>query len=393
MTTSTVPSPRREVLKRAAGLAAAAALPGVGFSVPGSPARAQQARKTGVPERSLTVAQLVDTSVAQQDVAKDVLIGSRAAWQDINQKGGIKGVKVKHLVVEVDGSAPGLRAALAALKDNPACVVLSGTAGDQIAAQLTTALSASTFPIAHVAPWLQTARQNVGDFTFPIFSAREEQLSHALRSLGVMGVQDVGAIFSTTQDENFYRQDLEDTARTLGIGVKTFRADTELSRLGQRLTPATPAILLFFGGTPELVQFTQGLEKQQRQRYIIAMANVNLQTLTQMGVARTSSVIVTQSVPVVTAALPVVRDYRDTLQRLFDEPPAALSLAGFIAARYTFEVLSEVGADITRASALAAFQRRANVDVGGFRVSFNAQKRSASYVTQSMLGLDGRVIG
>jgi hypothetical protein len=295
--------------------------------------------------------------------------------------------------VDVDGTADGLRTALTALKDNTACVVLSGTAGDLMAAQLTTALEKDRFAIAHAAPWLQTSRQNVGDFTFPIFSAREEQLGHALRSLGIMGVQEVGAVFSTAQDYAFYRQDLEDTAKSLKIGVKTFRAESELSRLGQRLTTATPAILLFFGGTPELVQFTQGLEKQQRQRYIIAMANVNLQTLTQMGGPRTSSVIVTQSVPVVTAALPVVRAYRETLQRLFDEPPAALSLSGFIAARYTFEVLEDIGGNITRASTLAAFQKRANVDVGGFRVSFNAQKRSASYVTQSMLGLDGRVIG
>jgi hypothetical protein len=41
--------------------------------------------------RSLTIAQLVDTSQEQQDVAKDFLIGSRAAWQDINLKGGLRG--------------------------------------------------------------------------------------------------------------------------------------------------------------------------------------------------------------------------------------------------------------------------------------------------------------
>jgi hypothetical protein len=35
----------------------------------------------------------VDTSQEQQDVAKDFLIGSRAAWQDINLKGGLRGFK------------------------------------------------------------------------------------------------------------------------------------------------------------------------------------------------------------------------------------------------------------------------------------------------------------
>ena len=123
------------------------------------------------------------------------------------------------------------------------------------------------------------------------------------------------------------------------------------------------------------------------------MANVNLQTVTQMGAGRTTPIIAAQPVPEVTASLPIVRAYTETMSRLFDEPPVTLSLAGFIAARYTFEVLNNIGGEITRASALTAFQRRDNVDVNGFRVSFNPQRRSSSYVTQSMLTLDGRVIG
>ena len=123
------------------------------------------------------------------------------------------------------------------------------------------------------------------------------------------------------------------------------------------------------------------------------MANVNLQTVTQMEAGRTTPIIVAQPVPVFTASLPIVQAYTETMSRLFDEPPVALSLAGFIAARYTFKVLNNIRGEITRASALTAFQRRDNVDVNGFRVSFNPQRRSTSYVTQSMLTLDGRVIG
>jgi len=133
--------------------------------------------------------------------------------------------------------------------------------------------------------------------------------------------------------------------------------------------------------------------QQSRQRYVVAFADVNLQTMMQMGAARSTPVIATQAVPMVNASLPVVRSYRETLARLFDEPPTPLSLAGFIAARYAFEVLSDVDGALTRQSALAAFQRRGNVDVGGFRVDFDPRRRSGTFVTQSMLTLDGRVIG
>jgi hypothetical protein len=126
---------------------------------------------------------------------------------------------------------------------------------------------------------------------------------------------------------------------------------------------------------------------------VIALADVNLQAVLQMGASRTTPIIATQAVPMPTAALPIVRQYREVLARLFGEPPAALSLAGFIAARYTFEVLRNVDRPLTRASALAAFQRHQDVDVGGYRVSFAGQRRSTSFVTQTMPTADGRVIG
>jgi len=355
------------------------------------PSWAQPGRAPG--RSPVTVAQLYDASTAQQDVSKDFLIGSRAAWQDINAKGGLRGRPVQHLSIEVDGTPASLRAALASFRDNPACVCLSGTSGDPVATQLAALLRQENLAMAHVAPWLQNSSLEVDERTFPIFAARQEQIGHALKSLTVMGVQDIGAVYASSQEYGLYHLDLERIAGEFKLKLQTFRADGELVRLGQRLTTSTPAILLFVGGTPELVQFTQGLDRQSRQRYVVALADVNLQTLMQMGASRNTPVIATQAVPMVNAGLPIVRSYRETLGRLFDEPPTPLSLAGFIAARYTYEVLAELDGALTRQSALAAFQRRAALDVGGYRVAFNPQRRSATYVTQSMLTVDGRVVG
>jgi hypothetical protein len=33
------------------------------------------------------------------------------------------------------------------------------------------------------------------------------------------------------------------------------------------------------------------------------------------------------------------------------------------------------------------------MDVGGYRVAFDGQRRAGSFVTQSMLTVDGRVVG
>ncbi len=377
------PSMNRRRLLQQAGLAtAAAALPA--WSQPG---------KTAAASRQVVVAQVVDFSQAQQDVSKDFLIGSRAAWQDINQRGGIRGRQVQHLAIETDGTPASLRTAIESIRSNPACVVMSGSAGDQLAAETVALVRKEGIGIAHAAPWLQNSSLEVDDNTFPIFAARQEQIAHALKTLSVMGMKELGAIYGTARDHAAYHVEVERIAAGMQLRLQSFEGAGQLRGLGPKLTPQTPAVLLFVGGTPELAEFTQGLDKQSRQRYVLALADVNLQIMQQMGAARNTPVIATQPVPMVTAGLPVVRSYREILSRLFDEPPTALSLAGFIAARYTFEVLNEVDGPLTRQSALAAFQRRTAMDVGGFRVSFNLQRRSSTYVTQSMMTLDGRVIG
>lgn len=342
--------------------------------------------------RPVTVTQVADMSAAQQDVSRDFLVGSRAAWQDINAKGGLRGRSVQHQTLEVDGVA-GVRAAMAQVRENAACVALTGSVGDLAASTVVAALRSEKLGLAHAAPWLQNAGAQIDDNTFSIFAGRQEQIAHALKSLSVMSVQEFGVVYASNTEYNAYQEDLARVAAELRLKTQAFRANGDLLRLGQRLGPGAPALMLFVGGTPELAQFTQGLEKQSRQRYIIALADVNLQTLMQMGAARTTPVIATQAVPMVTASSPVVRAYRDTLSRLFDEPPTPLSLAGFIAARYTFEVLNDIDGPVTRQSALAAFQRRSPVDLGGFRIAYDSHRRAGTFVTQSMLAQDGRVIG
>lgn len=374
-----LPAQRRAVLQRILAVTAAAMLPAI-------PVRAQ-------PARPWVIAQIVDTSAQQQDVSKDYLIGSRAAWQEINALGGLLGRPVKHLSLETDGSAASLRTALDSAQGNTACIALTGTAGDRTAQALTSLLRTDRSNLAHVAPWLQNASNEVDDTTFAIFADRQAQIAHVVKSLSVVGTKDLGVIYASPQEFALYRADVERTAQRMGMQLSTSLPAQDLKSVGQKLGASSPAVQLFIGGTPELAQFTLGLEKQARQRYVLALADVNLQTMKEMGAARQTPVFAAQTVPMVNSSLPVVRAYRAAMSKFFDEPATPLSLAGYIAARYTFEVLSRAGAGLNRQSALAAFQRRESVDVGGFRVNYNAAGRGSQFVTQSMLSRDGYTVG
>jgi ABC-type branched-subunit amino acid transport system substrate-binding protein len=382
-----LPGQRRAVLQRILAVSAAAMLPANTLLAQPS------ATSSLISGRPWFIAQIVDVSTQQQDVAKDFLIGSRAAWQDINAKGGLFGRTIKHLVIETDGTASSLRTAVDSVRDNQMCLALSGTVGDRTAVALTKMLQEERSGLAHVAPWLQNTSSELGDHTFPIFADRQDQIAYIVKSLSLMGVKEVGVVYASKHEQIMHQQEVDHIARRLLMKLVTVVFTIDLKSLGQKLSAESPAVLLFIGGTPELALFTGGLAKQDRQRYILALADVNLQTMMQMGAARLTPIIAAQTVPMVNSAMPIVRSYRGTLVRLYDEPPTPLSLAGFIAANYTFDVLKKIKGPMNRQTVLAAFQRRDQTDVGGYRVSYNATGRGSQFVTQSMLSKEGHTVG
>lgn len=381
MTSPDNPS-RRRAVRTLASLTLASATP-----IWAQPSRAAQG------SRATTVAQIVDMSTSQIDVSKDFLVGSRTAWQEINARGGLQGSAVKHLVIEVDGTAASLRSAVDSLKSTPHCVAVFGTAGDRAASQLATILTREMPDIAHVAPWLQNVEATPSANTFPIFASRQDQIAHAIKSLSVMGISQVGAVYGSAAEHTAYRQDLEQISKALKLSIVSYHTGGDLRDLAQSLTTQSPRVLLFIGGTPELVRFSQGIERQAAQRYIIAMSDVNLQSIQQMGMSRFTPMIATQVVPMVNSSLPIVKAFRTALGRLYDEPATPLSLAGYVAARYTHEVLQGLDGPVTRASAMLAFARRSTVDLGGFRIAPEARHQGTAYVTQSMIAADGRLVG
>lgn len=375
----TLDSSRRAFLASSVGITALGALP--------------TWAQPGASNRHPTVVQIADMSVAQTDVSKDFLAGSRTAWQEINAKGGLRGKAVNHQILEVDGSAGALRAAVESLKSQSQAVALFGTVGAMAATQVSDILRRDLPDVAHIAPWLHQPDNTKGDNTFAIFASRTSQIDHAVKSLAVMGVTSLGAVYATPAEFASYRDEMEQTARNLKMTLSHFGPVADLQKLGQTLSPDSPRILIFLGRTPELQQFTQGIGKQTAQRYIVGMSDVNLQVLNQLGTHKQASVIATQVVPLVNSTVPIVRNYRDAMGRYLDEPPTPQSLAGYLSARYTFDALLGLDAPPTRATLLASLHRRSSVDLGGFRIDLEGKRRSGTYVTQSMITSDGRLLG
>jgi len=84
-------------------------------------------------------------------------------------------------------------------------------------------------------------------------------------------VLELGAVYASAQEQALYHPEVSRIAAELGLRLVTYAPKGPCGSSASSSAPQTRAILLFIGGTPELAQFTLGLEKQDRQRYVIGL--------------------------------------------------------------------------------------------------------------------------
>lgn len=383
MTTS---SPAGDRLNRRQLLALAATLPTVGTACAQGPAR----------NKVLRVAQLLDSSADQQELSRDYSTGIQLGLAEHNRGGR----PMQLVTLNTDGSPASLKQALASVRDDASICALLGTAGGRLAAESIAAARREGLAIAHVAPWMADSRFDADDDVFSLFASREMQIRHALASLGSVGIGELGVVYTSAREQFALHAEVADAATRLKLRTQAFvpAPGEDLASLGARLGPNAPVILLFLGGTIELASLTQGLQNKGARgagRYVVSLSDIDVPTLMQLNPGRSVPLILTQVVPnPQSSSLPVVLSYRSGLKQLFDENPSHVSLAGYLAARYATQVLSRLPAGTpARADALAEFRKRAPIDLGGFGVSFASQRRGSSFVTQTMLLSDGRLVG
>ena len=231
----------------------------------------------------------------------------------------------------------------------------------------------------------------------PVFASRETQIRFALKSLESLGIADIGIVYSSPHEFSTLRLGVEAAAQQLKLRPVTYvpQAGDDATVLASRLPANSPVLLLFLGGTIELSLFADGLSARKLQKYVVSLADIDVGTLVQMGTGRAVPLILTQVVPnPQSSTLPSVRDYRASLKAQFDEKPAQISLAGYLAGRYVFTVLARMERPATRDHILSEFERRPSEDIGGFQIGFSAaQRRGSSFVTQTLLTGDGRQVG
>ena len=344
---------------------------------------------------SWRLVQCLDSSPSQQELSRDYATGLRIAWATELGTAGV-GSRLALQTVNIDSGRPAeLRAIVRGLLQDPDVLGLVGSCGDALSVQLQAELRGSGARLAHLAPWMADNRYSEDGNLVCLFASRAVQLQGALSAMRGMGADELCVLYSTPAELALYDGQLSTIAQALALRVQRVTGDAgqAIGALAARL-PTSSAMLLCLGTSAEMAQLTQFMAARGDHRFVVGLGDVDAPTLLQLAPGRGVPVIMTQVVPNPDrSSLPLVSAYREHLKRLFDEAPSPISLAGYIAGLYAAEMLRDAGPALSRDSLLSQAAKRTTRSLGGWRVEFRDDRRGSRYVTQTMLGRDGRLIG
>ena len=338
--------------------------------------------------------QLMDIAPAQQELSRDYATGIRLAWAVQGPRGtplpSVQGV-------EIDSRQAGaVRDVVARLRDDPTVLGLLGAVGDRVAVDSITASNEAGWRVAHIAPWMSDSRHDTDLAVFGAFPSRSEQLRYAITAVQGMGFDQIIAIYASPQEHGRYRGAIDTASTQVGLRTTSLVAEPgeDAGALVTRLATAPGGLVLFLGGAVELAVLTQAMGARGLARFVLSLSDVDQSTLAPMARDNSVPLILTQIVPSPQrSALPIAVQYRAALQRLFDEAPSSISFAGFLAGSAAAELCRRNDARLTRSSLLSEVQKRAPMNLGGFALEFAGGNRGSRYITHTLLGGRGKLIG
>ena len=351
----------------------------------------------GVSEESVVFGQSAAFSGPAQELGSDMRLGIEAAFHERNLAGGVHGRQLALTSLD-DAYEP------EAAVTNTTALIESGDVFALIGA-VGTPTSRSAVPVAldagvpYIAPFTgaeflrDDKLTNVINVRASYYQETEEMVERLTTDLGITRIavmyQDdsYGRAGYTGARQALERRGMEPVA----IGVyprNTVSVKTALIDLQQ----GNPEAVIMIGAYKPVSALVLWARKIGLDPVFMTVSFVGSNALARELGVKGEGVYVTQVVPFPTdGAIPIVGAYLDALEAYApDTVPGFVSLEGYLAGLLAIAGLEACGRNLDRECFLTALHQPTLTDIGGFRVSFNADDNQGSdAVFLTAIGSDG----
>ena len=374
--------------RSAVPMAACAALAG---------AAAVQAEERGVFDHQVLFGQSAAFSGPAQDLGRNLRLGIEAAFEEVNQRGGVHGRRLVLRSLD-DGYEPE-----AAITNTRRLIVEDGVFA--LIGAVGTPTSRSAVPIAadagvpYLAPFtgaefLRDPKwRNVINLRASYYQETEAMVS---RLIGDLGIERVGVIY---QDDSFGQAGYRGVRRALerrglepaAIGVYP-RNTTAVKTALLDMWSSEPGAIVLVGAYKPVAAVIAWARHVGFNPIFLTISFVGSNALARELGDAGAGVFATQVVPFPDGDEPAVTvDYRRALTaHAPDAVPGFVSFEGYLAGRMAVEAVERCGREVDRACLLDSLRRADVIDLGGFQLRYGEDDNQGSdAVFVTVIGRDG----
>lgn len=351
----------------------------------------------------IVVGQIAPLSGVLATTGAQMVLGVKIAFDGANDRGGINGQKIKHVVLDDGYKVEETIKLTQQLIDQHKPAALIGFAGTLNVGELLKRGVLEKAGIALVGPYTggEPLRNPFNPWIFHIRAGYVDETAKMVDHLATLGIKRI-AVFH--QDDAFGKSGL------VGVEIAAAKFGSEIVAKGtyDRLNPdVTNAVKTIAAAKPQAVVMvsvnkpTAAFVKAYRQAggagMLINISVVDPQELVNLaGIENMRGVGITQTVPYpYTGVSPIVKDFHEHFKKYApkDTTMSYTVFEEFIAAKVLIEALKRAGKDPTPDRVMQAMVSLGRYDVGGFTVEFSRDNRLGSrFVDIVVIGPNGQLL-
>ena len=356
-----------------------------------------RAEESGISDQRILFGQSAAFSGPASELGKNMRIGIKAAFQEVNDQGGVHGRRLELLSLD-DAYEPEVAIAnTSELIDQERVFALIGAVGTPTSLSATPVAAAARVP--YIAPFTGAAFlrepkwQNVINLRASYDQETEAMVARLTTDLGI------SRIAVMYQDDSFGRAGYRGVLQALEqrdmapVAVGVYPRNTTAVKTGLLdIRNANPGAVILIGAYQPVATLILWARHTGLNPVFMTISFVGSNALSKALGRAGAGVFVTQVVPFPMGNTPrVVAAYRSALAAHMPKAmPGFVSLEGYLAGRLAIDALQRCGREVTRARFLASLREADAIDLDGFQLRYGERDNQGSdAIFLTVIGSDG----
>jgi branched-chain amino acid transport system substrate-binding protein len=341
----------------------------------------------------IVVGQSIPRSGSLALFGEAIIKGVEAYVDRVNASGGIRGEKLRLIVLDDGGDTKRTVENAKKLAEQGAVALFGSIEGGPCTALLPVAVEYKVPLIACMAGAPQL-RDPFNAYAFPVRAAHLSEFEELLRYASQHGVKRLAFVHSDSETGRLHLANVTRLSKKYDVALVApiaFSGKADVEDIGKRIVAAGADAVLNHGGYAMYAELLKSVRAKGSRATFLAV-NSGGQQMAQLMGAAAAGVVMSQVVPYPwSRGTKIQRDYQDDLKRRHpSEPVGFSSMEGYLSAKLLVEALKRAGPNPTRERLRAAMQKMGRIDLGGFEVTYsNDRHEGSNFVDITLIQANG----